>query len=456
MIKVIIFDLDGVLVDTKKIHYEALNESLKKNNFKFISYKDHLSLYDGLTTKEKLKIYFNKKNLNSNKINQILNDKKKFTNQKLYERINYSPKIFKLFKLLSKDFKILIASNAIKPTIQKCIKKLKLTQFIKFYLSGEDINKPKPHPSIYTKCFFKLGVSPKECLIVEDSFHGIAAAVDSGGNVLQIKNTKELSLSLIKKEIKSVNSKNKKIDWTDKRLNILIPMAGEGSRFKKVGYTFPKPLIEIKKKTMIQVVIDNLKIDANYNFVVKEKHIREYNIDSMLKILKPNCNISIIKRKTRGAAETALVSEKFINNKNPLLIANSDQFVEWDNLKSLYQISLKKIDGAIFTFKSTHPKWSYAKHNSKGEVTEVAEKKVISNTATVGFYYWKKGSDFVKYAKKMIKKNIRYKNEFYICPVYNEAIKENKKIIIQPVKEMWGLGTPEDLDVFLKNYKGNV
>ena len=164
MIKVIIFDLDGVLVDTKKIHYEALNESLIKNCFKFISYKDHLSLYDGLTTKEKLKIYFNKKNLNSSKINQILNDKKKFTDQKLSERINYSLKIFRLFKLLSKDYKILIASNAVKSTVQKCIKKLKLTQFIKFYLSGEDIKRPKPHPSIYTKCFFKLEFLQKSVL----------------------------------------------------------------------------------------------------------------------------------------------------------------------------------------------------------------------------------------------------------------------------------------------------
>ena len=84
------------------------------------------------------------------------------------------------------------------------------------------------------------------------------------------------------------------------------------------------------------------------------------------------------------------------------------------------------------------------------EITEVAEKKVISNHATVGIYFWKKGSDYVKYAEKMIKKNIRVKNEFYVCPVFNEAIKDNKKIIIENIEEMWGLGTPEDLEVFLK------
>ena len=97
-----------------------------------------------------------------------------------------------------------------------------------------------------------------------------------------------------------------------------------------------------------------------------------------------------------------------------------------------------------------HPKWSYAKTDKYGNVTEVAEKKVISNHATVGIYFWKKGSDYVKYAEKMIKKNIRVKNEFYVCPVFNEAIKDNKKIIIENIEEMWGLGTPEDLEVFLK------
>ena len=83
----------------------------------------------------------------------------------------------------------------------------------------------------------------------------------------------------------------------------------------------------------------------------------------------------------------------------------------------------------------------------------VAEKKVISNNATVGVYYWRYGKDFVKYAEQMIKNNIRVNNEFYVCPVFNEAIRDNKKIKIKNVDSMWGLGTPEDLDYFLKNYK---
>ena len=117
----------------------------------------------------------------------------------------------------------------------------------------------------------------------------------------------------------------------------------------------------------------------------------------------------------------------------------------------MYSFISSDIDGAILTFQSTHPKWSYAKLDENNFVIEVAEKKPISTNATAGLYYWKKGSDYVKYAKQMINKNIRVNNEFYICPVYNEAILDNKKIIIKESKEMWGLGTPEDLEEFMNS-----
>jgi dTDP-glucose pyrophosphorylase len=110
-------------------------------------------------------------------------------------------------------------------------------------------------------------------------------------------------------------------------------------------------------------------------------------------------------------------------------------------------------DAGIVTFESIHQKWSYAKIDEKGFVTEVAEKIPISNIATCGFYWWKRGSDYVKYADQMIKSNIRVNNEFYVCPVFNEAIKDSKKIKIFMAKEMCGLGDPESLENFLKRYK---
>jgi len=122
----------------------------------------------------------------------------------------------------------------------------------------------------------------------------------------------------------------------------------------------------------------------------------------------------------------------------------------------LYKSISDDIDGSIATFKATHPKWSFAKLDEYGYITEVAEKKPISDIATVGVYFWRKGSDYVKYAEQMIRKNIRVNNEFYVCPVFNEAIQDGKKFKTYNIEKMWGLGTPEDLEYFLKNYDTNI
>jgi dTDP-glucose pyrophosphorylase len=229
-------------------------------------------------------------------------------------------------------------------------------------------------------------------------------------------------------------------------------MAGAGSRFEKAGYTFPKPLIEINGKPMIQVVIENLNLDANYIYVVQKSHREKYNLDTLLNLLTPNCKIVEVDGLTEGAACTALLTKEYINNDNPLFFANSDQFVEWDSNEFMYKMQETNSDGGIVTFTATHPKWSFAKINSNGLVTEVAEKNPISDTATVGYYYWKHGSDFVKYAEEMIEQNMRVNNEFYVCPVYNNAIKGGLKVRAFDVPKMWGLGTPEDLNYYLEHY----
>ena len=230
-------------------------------------------------------------------------------------------------------------------------------------------------------------------------------------------------------------------------------MAGAGSRFEKAGYAFPKPLIEVNGKPMIQVVVDNLNIKANYIFIVQKAHKEKYNLDSVLNLIAPNCKIVEVEGLTEGAACTTLLAKEYINNDKPLIMANSDQFVEWSSSKFMYKMQEQDLDGGILSFTSTHPKWSYAKVDENNYVTEVAEKKPISNCATVGVYYWKKGSDYVKYAEQMIAKDIRTNNEFYVCPVFNEAIQDYKKVSTFNIDKMWGLGTPEDLRHYIDHYQ---
>jgi dTDP-glucose pyrophosphorylase len=204
---------------------------------------------------------------------------------------------------------------------------------------------------------------------------------------------------------------------------------------------------------MIQVVVENLNIQANYIFIVQREHYEKYHLQYLLNIIAPGCSIVIINGMSEGAACTTLLAKELIDNDNPLVIANSDQYVDWNSNQCLYAFNAGGIDAGIVTFESNHPKWSYAKLGDDGFVTEVAEKMPISSHATVGIYFWKKGSDYVRYAEQMIAKNIRVNNEFYVCPVFNEAIADGKKIRIKDADKMWGLGTPEDLNYFLQNHK---
>lgn len=227
-------------------------------------------------------------------------------------------------------------------------------------------------------------------------------------------------------------------------------MAGEGSRFKKEGYTFPKPLIDVNGKPMIQCVVENLDFDAEYIFLVRKEHLEKYEIASLLDVItNGRSTVVIVDELTEGAACTALLAEKYIDSDEELLIANSDQVIEYskENFNTLRRFA--SIHAMVYTFNAVHPKWSFVKVNSRGVATEVAEKNPISDIATCGIYYYKKGSDFVRYAKQMIEKDIRVNNEFYICPVYNELIQDNKTLIPYFVHKMHGLGTPEDLNKYL-------
>jgi NDP-sugar pyrophosphorylase family protein len=233
-------------------------------------------------------------------------------------------------------------------------------------------------------------------------------------------------------------------------MKILIPMAGEGSRFSKEGYTFPKPLIDVDGKPMIQRVVENLNFDAEFIFLVRKEHLEKYEglPVTLSRITDGRLKIVEVYGLTEGAACTALLAKDHINNDDDLLIANSDQIIDYRRENFLTMKNMTTVDGIVFTFNAVHPKWSYVRVQD-GYVAQVAEKVPISNIATCGIYWYRKGSDFVGAAESMIFKNIRVNNEFYIAPVYNEFIQLNKKIIPFFVQEMHGIGTPEDLNSFL-------
>jgi len=455
MNKLIIFDLDGVLIDSRELHYHALNSALEMVDSRMVITKEeHLSRYDGLNTTKKLEMLSAEKGLNREYFDLVWRNKQSAT-LRLIEEFPVNHMLVDMFMFLrNQDIKIAVASNSIRETVKLSLLSIGVLKYVDYFVSNEDVSRTKPFPEMYWKCMTALNVLPKNTVIIEDSHIGREGALNSGAHLVPVKDPYDLTMHKILEAVDILNdTKRTNVPWRNKKMNVLIPMAGAGSRFTQAGYTFPKPLIEVNGTPMIQVVVQNLNVDAHYIFLVQKEHYEKYNLKQMLNLIAPNCDIVQVDGITEGAACTTLLAKELIDNDEPLLMANSDQFVEWNSNECLYAFTADNIDGGIVTFKATHPKWSFAKIGDDGFINEVAEKNPISDNATVGIYYWKKGSDYVKYAEQMISKNIRTNNEFYVCPVFNEAIQDGKKIRNKEIDGMWGLGTPEDLNHFLSHYK---
>ncbi|TFF33868.1 glycosyltransferase family 2 protein [Pseudomonas sp. RIT623] len=238
-------------------------------------------------------------------------------------------------------------------------------------------------------------------------------------------------------------------------LNIVIPMAGAGSRFSKAGYVDPKPLIKIHGVPMIRVVIENLrpKCEHRFIFIVQREHASKYALQEKLKRWASGSIVIEIDGVTEGAACTVLAAKEYICNSSPLMIANSDQYVDCDIDDYLSRIDSEGLDGLIMTMSADDPKWSYVGFNANGSVSRVVEKEVISDEATVGIYNFRHGEEFVRAAEAMILNNERVNGEFYVAPAYDKIISGDKKVGVYNIGSeadgMYGLGIPADLDIFL-------
>jgi HAD superfamily hydrolase (TIGR01509 family) len=445
MANLIVFDLDGVLVDSKELHYESLNKALAEVDQKYaISKQEQDITYEGLTTGTKLALLTKLKNLPESLHFPIWQSKQQHS-AKSFESLAPDGELISIFSLLkSNGFLVAVASNSIRATLDTCLTSLGISEFIDVSLSNEDVSDPKPSPEIYLKAMNLLEVSPKNTVIFEDSNIGRAAALSSKATLVGICDRSDLTESKVRMAMSLATHEKKAV-------NVLIPMAGLGSRFADAGYDLPKPLIDVDGKPMIQRVVEDIAIDGNYIYIVQREHYEDYNLEELLTSITPNCEIVQINGVTEGAAVTSLTAKHLIDNDFPLVIANSDQITNWDSDLFLTLAQASPIDGSIVVFKADNPKWSYADVDDFGYVTSVAEKQVISEHATAGIYLWTKGSDYVTFAEQMIHKNLRTNGEFYICPVYNEALLAGKKFTVFNIDSMNGIGTPEDLEAYLND-----
>ena len=237
-------------------------------------------------------------------------------------------------------------------------------------------------------------------------------------------------------------------------LQIIVPLAGRAVRFHERGYTFPKPLVEIGNQSMIEVVLENLAPPQpnQFTFICRKEHLAQFYLGDMLKMLASGCRIIPMEHDTSGALCSVLLAIDDLDLDEEILIANGDQVIS-SGLAPFYEACRAPgIDGCILTFTAAHPRWSFVKTNAEGLATAVAEKRPISKQATVGLYYFRKARDFVEGAERMVVKGLTTSGQFFIAPVYNELILNGKKITTHhlPENAMQSLGTPEDLEAFMR------
>lgn len=239
-------------------------------------------------------------------------------------------------------------------------------------------------------------------------------------------------------------------------LQVIIPLGGKATRFQERGHTFPKPLIEIGNRSMIEIVLENLAPPApvQFTFVCRKEHLSQFYLGDMLRLLAPGCRVISLESDTAGALCSVLLAVDELKPEDEVLVANGDQFLA-TSLDSFYKACREPgVDGCILTFTATHPRWSFAKTDASGRVVAVAEKRPISKQATVGLYYFRRAQEFIEASERMILKGLTTSGQFFVCPVYNELVLAGKNVRTHHLAEgtMHSLGTPEDLEVFMKYY----
>ena len=216
-------------------------------------------------------------------------------------------------------------------------------------------------------------------------------------------------------------------------LNILIPMASP-AKFNENEFRYPKPLIEINGKPMIELAIEmfkSIKQEKKFIFLVNRSDCQSFYLDSVLQLLTNNkCEIIQLEKPTRGAACTALLAIQQINNSDPLIISNGDHVIDYDLNNVVDHFQKRHVDGGTICFESVHPKWSFVRLDENDKIIETAEKRPLSKNAIAGFYYFRKGKDFVSGAKKNIQKDVNVGGNYFVAPVMNELVLDNKNLEI--------------------------
>lgn len=435
-----LFDLDGVLANTHEIQVNSTFEAFLKIKGYHLNTKYHELINSTITTIKKLNILKDDSVINEDDIDKIYKIKKQIANTKftLIEPDNDKISLFKYLK--NNNSKIAVVTNGNRNSAKIILSKIGVIDNVDLLISNDDVVNKKPHSEPYIRAISYFGGDLKNYIIFEDSDVGLESARGTGAFVYKVDNYQDINITTINR-INGIRN-----------INILIPMAGLGSRFSERGFKKIKPLIEVAGVPMIKKAIDSLNIHGNYIFIVRCNE----NVNELKKYLleyKPGCKIVDVAHLTEGSASSCYLAKELINNDNELIITNCDQYLEWDSEKFLRETRDQKLDCSVLTYNSNSNKNSFIKLNKENKAEMIREKEAISDNALVGVHYFKKGSFFIESYDEIFENKIKFKNEYYVSTVCDNMIKKcyNVGHVKLEKKESYHcLGTPDDYFKFLK------
>ena len=440
---VFLFDLDGVLADTHDIQCNSTFDALRNYKNVILEAKDDIDLiYSTIPTKDKLVILCNKGLIKENDIDSIYELKKQLCNSHL-SILSEDKEKQQLFRhLKDNDCKIAVITNGNKASSKIILNNIGVSQYVDLLITNEDVNNRKPHPEPYIRAISHFGKSLEDYIIFEDSEVGLLAARATGVSVEEVVNVKDVNIRNISKFLYP----------KPPEVNILIPMAGLGSRFSERGFKKTKPLIDVDGVPMIDKVISSLDISGNYIFVVRNNQDTQ-TIKGYIYKNYANAKVIDVNYLTEGPASSCYLAKSLINNNAELIITNCDQYLEWNSNKFLSDARDNNYDCSVLTYKSSDQKNSFLETDDKGKVIKIIEKEVISDNALVGVHYFKEGKLFIESYEDIFKKNVKVKDEYYMSTVCNNMINKYNVgyMSLGDGEKYWSLGTPSDYFEFLKH-----
>ncbi len=453
--KLCIFDVDGVLLDGRSVHLRAFNDALRFYGLPGVTEAFHDEHLDSLSTRGKLQklrqlldtpLLEGEEPMYPVELDEKVDARKKELTEEAFSRLEQDDRLVRLFSWLRmQGAAIAVASNARQSSVEMVLDRLGLSQFVGHIATPTDGRLAcKPATDLYVDCMEWAACPPSETLILEDSPVGLKGARATGATVLPVFHHLDVDIRLLRRF------------WQTGKTGttVLIPMAGEGKRFKDAGYALPKPFVDVAGKPMIERVVESLGMpEAQHVFLARSEQRELYTHSALTGQLGKGPRALEVTSLTEGAACTTLLAEDLIDPDDRLVIANSDQLLEWDADRFLQRMSLAAADGGIATFRdpTRNPKWSYVETSITDEsrVTRVVEKRAVSDRATCGVYFWNRARDYFESVRNMMDAGDRTNGEFYVAPSFNHLDDPDALILARDVKAMHGLGTPEDLQVYV-------